>query len=83
MKVIARVFLTRAVAALMLGAAAPAATHAQWVTTYEQFYLEASHNWQFRERYVGADRLFNAFDFGHAILYETLLTRPQAAKSEL
>ncbi len=42
---------------------------------HEQFYLPASHNWRFRARYAGADRMFNAFDYGHAILYETLLTR--------
>jgi hypothetical protein len=61
---------------------APAA-NAQWVTTYEQFYLQAGHNWQFRDRYQAADRLFNAFDFGHAILYETLWTKPSAPPSEL
>jgi hypothetical protein len=56
---------------------------AQWVQTHEQFYLEAPHNWVFRDRYMAADRLFNAFDFGHAILYETLWTKPNAAVSEL
>ena len=45
-------------------------------TAYEQTYLPASHNWEFRSRYSEADRLFNAFDYGHAILYETLLTHP-------
>jgi hypothetical protein len=59
------------------------AAHAQWVTTHEQFYLEAPHNWQFRDRYMAADRLFNAFDFGHAILYETLWTKPSAPVTEL
>ena len=56
---------------------------AQWVTTHEQFYLEAPHNWQFRDRYMAADRLFNAFDFGHAILYETLWSKPGAPVAEL
>jgi hypothetical protein len=51
---------------------------AQWSTTYESFYLQASHNWTFRRDHVAADRLFNAFDYGHAILYETMLTRPTA-----
>lgn len=51
---------------------------AQWATSWEQFYLQASHNWTFRKHYVGADRLFNAFDYGHAILYEMLWTRPDA-----
>ena len=45
-------------------------------TAYEQTYLPASHNWEFRARFGRADRLFNAFDYGHAILYETLLSRP-------
>ncbi len=32
-------------------------------------------NWTFLERHNAAARLFNAFDYGHAILYERLLTR--------
>ena len=63
------------------GAMAP--VRAQWVTTYETFYLQAPHNWVFRSDYQNADRLFNAFDYGHAILYETLWRKPQAAASEL
>ncbi len=39
----------------------------------EQTYLGASYNWAFRDRYPHSDRLFNAFDYGHAILYEHLL----------
>ena len=46
---------------------------------YPQSYLPAAHNWVFRERFPAADRLFNAFDFGHAILYEILLTDPAPA----
>ena len=60
---------------------APAAARAQWVTTHEQFYLQAPHNWVFRNDYQGADRLFNAFDYGHAILYEKLWTRPGASSA--
>jgi hypothetical protein len=56
---------------------------AQWSTTYEQFYLQAPHNWQFRAHYAFADRLFNAFDFGHAILYETLWRFPNKPAAEL
>src|SRR5918992_5415377 len=56
---------------------------AQWVTTHEQFYLQASHNWRFRRHYPGADRLFNAFDYGHAILYETLWRDPSGPASRL
>jgi hypothetical protein len=39
----------------------------------EQTYMGASHNWAFRAGYPHSDRLFNAFDYGHAILYELLL----------
>ncbi|HEV7992791.1 MAG TPA: hypothetical protein VGP25_13255 [Gemmatimonadaceae bacterium] len=41
--------------------------------TYEQSYLGARDNWFFRDRYPRADHLFNGFDYGHAILSETLL----------
>lgn len=61
----------------------PRASEAQWSTTYETFYLQAPHNWVFRSNYQNADRLFNAFDYGHAILYEKLFTRPTAPASEL
>src|SRR5688572_13582469 len=49
---------------------------AQWSTVDHQFYLPAPHNWAFREEHPSADRLFNAFDYGHAILYEILWRRP-------
>ena len=71
------------VAAAMVAWLMPAVARAQWVTTYDQFYLQAPHNWEFRDRYAHADRLFNAFDYGHAILYETLWTRPDAPASRL
>ena len=64
-------------------AVAPASGSAQWSTTYESFYLPGSFNWQFRHNYPGADRLFNAFDFGHAILYESLWNDPDRPVSEL
>src|SRR5215216_863079 len=67
--------------ALVVGTARPAG--AQWVTTHDQFYLPAAHNWVFRDKYPFADRLFNAFDYGHSILYETLWTKPTAPVSEL
>ena len=75
--------LRTAVTALGFLALAAPAVQAQWVRTYEQFYLQAPHNWEFRDRYQAADRLFNAFDYGHAILYETLWTKPNAPASEL
>jgi hypothetical protein len=58
-------------------------TAAQWSRSYEQVYLPASHNWAFRNEYRTADRLFNAFDYGHAILYETLYRKPNAPASVL
>lgn len=58
-------------------------TASQWSTVYEQFYLQAPHNFVFRRNYQAADRLFNAFDYGHAILYEVLLTRRDVAVERL
>ena len=43
---------------------------------YPQAYFPAVHNWAFRNTYPNADRLFNAFDYGHAVLSEELYTRP-------
>ena len=45
----------------------------------EQFYYPGSFNWQFLRNYPEAARLFNAFDYGHATLYEQLLTNPDSA----
>jgi hypothetical protein len=75
--------LGAALALTVADVAAPRAAAAQWVTTYEQFYLQAPHNWVFRNRYPAADRLFNAFDYGHAILYEVLWNQPGAPPSVL
>lgn len=61
----------------------PRGASAQWVTTYEQTYVQASHNWAFRRNYPAADRLFNAFDYGHAILYETLWRAPNTPVARL
>jgi hypothetical protein len=58
-------------------------TGSQWTGVYEQFYLQAPHNFYFRRHYPAADRLFNAFDYGHAILYEVLWTQPDAAVERL
>jgi hypothetical protein len=80
MEMLSRRILLGAVAALVT-AAAPA--QAQWSTVYEQFYLPASHNWAFRHNYNAAERMFYAFDYGHAILYETLWTKPDAPPSVL
>jgi len=45
---------------------------------YHPYHLTASHNWAFRTQFPAVERLFNAFDYGHGILYETLWTRPNA-----
>ncbi|MEO6056436.1 MAG: hypothetical protein ABIQ49_06315 [Gemmatimonadales bacterium] len=49
----------------------------------EQFYYPGEFNWRFLERYPAAARLFNAFDYGHAVLYERLLTQPGKADAAL
>lgn len=40
----------------------------------EQFYYPGGFNWQFLKSYPEGARLFNAFDYGHAVLYERLYT---------
>jgi len=42
----------------------------------EQFYYPGGFNWGFLSQYPEAARLFNAFDYGHAVLYERLATDP-------
>ena len=49
----------------------------------EQFYFPGRFNWQFLGNYPEAARLFNAFDYGHAVLYERLYTKRGKAASEL
>jgi hypothetical protein len=73
----------RVIAATALMLTAPAALPAQWSRVSEQFYLPRSHNWVFRAEHPAADRLFNAFDYGHAILYEVLWSRPGAPRAIL
>jgi hypothetical protein len=41
----------------------------------EQHYYPGAFNWSFLSGYPDAARLFNAFDYGHAVLYEVLYTR--------
>jgi len=47
----------------------------------EQFYYPGSFNWSFLGNYPEAARLFNAFDYGHAVLYERLYTLPDPARA--
>jgi hypothetical protein len=49
----------------------------------ERFYYPGAFNWSFLRVYPEAARLFNAFDYGHAILYETLYARPDGPASRL
>lgn len=74
-----------AAVALTLGGmvTVPTRASAQWATTFDQFYFPSRTNWAFRNNYLAADRLFNAFDYGHAILYERLYTQPGADPSTL
>jgi hypothetical protein len=81
-RLLRRTIHTLAIASVCIAAAVTPAA-AQWSTTYEQFYLPGSFNWSFRNTYPAADRLFNAFDYGHAILYERLYTKPGASVSIL
>jgi hypothetical protein len=74
---------SRVVRAMLMAATTAAPASAQWATLNEQYYLPAAHNWTFREEHPVADRLFNAFDYGHAILYEILWARPGAAPTVL
>jgi hypothetical protein len=72
-----------AYASILIAGLAGLPAGAQWSTAYHQTYRQASHNWAFRHNYPGADRLFNAFDYGHAILYETLLTESTGLPARL
>lgn len=49
----------------------------------EEFYRPGKFNWAFHRIYPDAARLFNAFDYGHAILYETLTKPPADPVAEL
>lgn len=70
---------------ILIAALVLAATRAesQWTSPSEQYYLPAPHNWVFRHEHPGADRLFNAFDYGHAVLYEVLWRSPSGPVSAL
>lgn len=63
----------RAVAAALLTSVMAATGCGSVARVPEQTYLGSPSNWAFRARYPRSDRLFNAFDYGHAVLYERLL----------
>jgi len=76
--------MRRGLTLLLLGSlAVPAARLEAQEQRNEQFYYPGSFNWQFLKRYPDAGRLFNAFDYGHAVLYQTLYTRLDRAPAEL
>ena len=60
-----------------------AGTTAAQTSRDEQFYYPGGFNWEFLRTYPEAARLFNAFDYGHAVLYEKLYTRRGQAGPEL
>jgi hypothetical protein len=70
-----------ALAALLLGVSVSTATGQ--TRRDEQFYYPGKFNWQFLAIYPEAARLFNAFDYGHAVLYERLYTKRGKAAPEL
>ncbi len=49
----------------------------------EWFYMPGRFNWRFLATYPSAARLFNAFDYGHAVLYERLYTKRGKAQAAL
>jgi hypothetical protein len=67
---------------LVVAAAAPPRLAAQEQRD-EWFYLPGTFNWRFLSTYPSAARLFNAFDYGHAVLYERLYTERGNAGEEL
>ena len=73
-----RVGLSVCTALLVAGFVSVPQAEAQVERVYHPMYLPADHNWEFREHFPAVDRLFNAFDYGHGILYETLWSEPEA-----
>jgi hypothetical protein len=74
--------LVSALVGALAGAVSPATASAQ-DRRDEQFYYPGPFNWRFLALYPEAARLFNAFDYGHAVLYEKLLTEGEDATSAL
>lgn len=49
----------------------------------DEFAAPGSFNWRFLATYPEAARLFNGFDYGHAVLYQRLLTNPGPGAGDL
>ncbi len=60
--------------AIVIPGVFPATAFAQLDQRDEQFYYPGDFNWKFVKNYPEGARLFNAFDYGHAVLYEKLYT---------
>ncbi len=75
--------VTRSLSAAALLVGIGASTAAAQAQRDEQFYYPGGFNWQFLANYPEAARLFNAFDYGHAVLYERLYTKRGNAAPEL
>ena len=72
-----------ATTALVVGLGAGAAPGMAQDRRDEQFYYPGSFNWRFLRNYPEAARLFNAFDYGHAVLYERLYTLPDSPRASV
>ena len=72
MRSLSRVIIAILPLAVGLGAAKSAVAQEQ---RNEWFYMPGGFNWRFLKTYPEAGRLFNAFDYGHAVLYERLYTK--------
>jgi len=73
--------LCLALTALVVGLESRAAPAAAQDRRAEQFYYPGAFNWQFLRNYPEAARLFNAFDYGHAVLYQRLYTLPDSTRA--
>jgi hypothetical protein len=69
---------TLAAGALLALAGAGCAHFRSHATFDDQIYLPASHNWAFRRTFPAVDALFNAFDYGHARVYDRLVVHAPA-----
>ncbi|WP_310572331.1 hypothetical protein [Gemmatimonas sp.] len=67
----------------VISAVAATPAQAQARKYFEQMYLPGSHSFAFNTMYPRASYLFNAFDYGHAILYERLWRSPSTAARDL
>jgi len=64
---------------LLIGAGALSAQE----RVYHPMHLPAPYNGALRANYPAAERMLNAFDYGHGVLYETLWSRPEAPRELL